>query len=343
MKAGIIGAGEIGSFHAKCLKACGIDIGFVLDDDIKKAELLANEYWINKAYNTLGDIDEAVNGVHICTPSNVHYLYAKHFMKKGVNIICEKPLSVTSQEARELYQLSKGVKVAVNFNNRYLKVVNEVKTLCAGSKINTITGHYFQQYHTLPTHYSWRYDSSVTGELRAVSEIGSHYFDLIRYITGLEITQVFATFVKTNPIRYMDDGLMVDYVTDKKIEVNSEDIAHIIYKLSNGAIGSTVLSEVSHGRNNEIVVEINTSNSSYIVNTEEPYKIKEGVNKGGLVEKTYPFGGGFTTTFEDFFREFYGGEGKSRYATFYDGFVNARILEAVYRSSVSQKFETVER
>lgn len=335
MKAVIVGTGGIANLHCQSLKKLGIEIAGVLGVDEVQVKALSEQYQISNIYNNLREIKGSVDCVHICTPPKYHYDYSKYCLKNDIAIISEKPLCSNIEQAIELFDLSKKKKNAINFNNRYLNIVNTVKKRLNGKDIISITGHYLQGFHLLPTQFTWRY----TERMRAVSEIGSHYFDLIRYITGDEIVEVFSAFKNTKEEVYLDGSRLVSDKTDIRVRVENEDIAFIICKLSGGALVNISLSEISHARVNEIVMDINAVDESFLINLEHPYKIINA-NTTGKLEESFPFTGGFTSTFEDFFEDFYYGKG-SKYANFEDGLINFKIMEAVYKSSRSGKFEKV--
>ncbi len=341
MKVVLIGTGGIAHLHAASLRKLGIGIGGVLGVDRKEAEDFRKQYGIDKAYTSLDEFDGSLDGVHIATPPNSHFDYAMFCLENDIPLICEKPLSIDLEEAKTLSAKAEGKKVALNFNNRYLDLVNEYKDRVYGEDIKAIMGHYYQSYHILPVPYSWRYDVNVGGKMRAVTEIGSHYFDLVRYITGEEIVEVFASFLNTKEDVYLSEqGELVRELNDNKVSVKNEDIAYVTFKLSGGGLCNVSLSEISHGRNNEILIDINTGGRNFIVNLEQPYKLYEGVG-GSIIEHSFPFGGGFSNTFESFFEDFYFKRHGGKYANFLDGYENAKILEAIYRSSLSGSFELV--
>ena len=139
--------------------------------------------------------------------------------------------------------------------------------------------------------------------MRATTEIGSHWIDLARYLTGLEIVEVSANFGKFNPSRYLKENMM--YAEEEEgsegITVESEDAALISMRLSNGAIGNVVLSEVSHGRSNRVAIEITGSKQSVWWNNENPYLVSKAKRHEGINQVVNAFGGGFPITLKGFF------------------------------------------
>lgn len=177
--------------------------------------------------------------------------------------------------------------------------------------------------------------------MRATTEIGSHWIDLARYLTGLEIVEVSANFGKFNPSRYLKENMM--YAEEEEgsegITVESEDAALISMRLSNGAIGNVVLSEVSHGRSNRVAIEITGSKQSVWWNNENPYLVSKAKRHEGINQVVNAFGGGFPTTFKDFFAAVYKTIECGRpdhfpsYPTFRDGYINALVCRSIYESA----------
>ena len=230
---------------------------------------------------------------------------------------------------------------AVNFNVRYHEACQRGRKIVATPGFGAprlIHGSYLQEFHILPAQYMWRYIPEFGGLMRAVTEIGSHWIDLVRFWTGLEITAVSASFGCFHKDRYKKDGMMfaAPQPGSEHIIVESEDAAVVSLQFSNGAIGSLLLSEVSHGRSNCIKIEISSDENSVWWCSETPYQIYTAQQFKGVTSVTNAFGGGFPDTFSSFFEEVYTSLqiGKAgNYPSFYDGYQNAAVCEAIYRSA----------
>ena len=124
------------------------------------------------------------------------------------------------------------------------------------------------------------------------------------------------------------------------IRVDSEDAAAITLRFSNGAMGSLLLSEVSHGRVNQLKLEVSSPTQSLWWNSEEPYQLHQAQKFAGVTTHTSPFGGGFNDSFNDCFSHFYADVAagqpalQPRYATFLDGALNASVCAAIYASAM---------
>lgn len=347
MNAAIIGSGFIAGVHAQALLELGHTIAAVVNANVKSAEVFAEKY----RAECFGDdltlaLKDNIDCVHICTPPALHYEAVKAALSAGKHVICEKPMCLDPYEAKELMLLAGERKLvgAVNFNVRFYDACSKAREFIFSPEFGDIClihGSYLQEFHALPAEYSWRYKPELAGQMRATTEIGSHWIDLVRFWTGLEIKEVSANYGKFTPDRYVADGIMCRdrKENSKKITVTSDDAAVISIRFSNGAIGSLLLSEVSHGRNNRISIEVTGTNQSVWWNSEDPYCLNSSQKYAGVNTRINAFSGGFPNTFKAFFEEVYKDVERGRpsgepvYPTFYDGYVNSAVCAAVYESA----------
>lgn len=347
MKIALVGPGFIALVHAQELAGMGREISVVAGTTEQKTRAFQKACHI-PAYTLDFDrvLQDDIDIVHVCTPPALHYDMVKKLLLAGKHVICEKPLCTSAAQARELSKLAreKGVVAAVNFNVRYHEACRRFrKKIQAGElgRLMLLHGSYEQEFHALPAEYSWRYRKEVAGPMRAATEIGSHWIDLARFLTGLEITSVSASFGRFTPERYVKDGVMYEEALpgSEKVTVDSDDAVVCAFRLANGALGSLFLSEVTHGRSNDLSIEITGTQKTVSWNSENPYQLRSAVKSGGTLCETNAFGGGFPNTFSDFFREVYKeiDAGKpSRapaYPTFLDGYRNAAVCEAICESA----------
>lgn len=273
-KAAIIGGGNAAELQASALKACGVDLAAVVTTRDESAEDFAEKWNIPK-WGTDPELalEDDIDSVHITTPPPLHGEYLKMALEAGKDVVCEKPLCFDSEEAHDLADVAdeSGKVCAVNFNVRYHKAVQRARELIRGGALGRpllIHGCYLQEFHILPTQYHWRYDPKLAGNMRAVTEIGSHWFDLVQYISGDTIKAVSANFADFFPYRILHDGIMEKAEegaapeSGSLIRVDSEDAACIMMRFENGAIGNLTLSEISHGRPNRFEIEINCENGN---------------------------------------------------------------------------------
>ncbi len=348
MRIAILGCGHIAATHAAALAGLGQELALCVDRDEDTARQFAAR-WGFAAFDTRPEavLDAALDCVHLCTPPTLHYEMARAILQAGKHLICEKPLCFDPAEARALYRQAqeKGLLAAVNFNVRFNAACQAARALVAGPDFgppHLICGSYKQEFHTLPGPYGWRYLPALAGPMRAVTEIGSHWIDLARFWTGREIEAVAANFGRFDPRRVLQDGRMLpdEGQPGEKLLVESEDAAAITLRFAGGALGSLLLSEVSHGRKNELRLEVSSRGASVWWNSEDPYRLHQ--SQGGPVQtEVNAFAGGFPDSFAALFAAVYraleAGDyqdlQKAPFPSFYDGWQNAAVCAAIQESA----------
>jgi len=290
-KVGVIGVGFIGPAHMEGIRRLGFDVVAVAEATQELAEQSAERLLVPKAYGDWKDLiaDPEIDVVHIASPNFLHYKHAKAALEAGKHVICEKPLAMTSAESGELVRLAAEKKLvnAVNFNIRFYPLVQDAKARIEageiGDKLYIIQGSYLQDWLLLDTDWNWRLEPEFGGELRAVADIGSHWMDLVTFVTGTRIESVFADFKTFVPIRKkpkkkidtFGGKLEVDMAYEEK-PIFTEDYAAVLFKFDNGARGVMTVSQVSSGRKNRLFFEINGSKSSLIWDSEIPNQLVIG-------------------------------------------------------------------
>lgn len=347
MNVAILGCGFIAETHAQEIKKLGHNIKAVIDTNINTAKAFADKWSAEYAGDDFERVlADDIQVVHVCTPPMLHYEMVQKIIEADKHVICEKPLCINPNDAFYLYKKAneKGIVSAVNFNVRYHEACQRAKTAIAQNdfgRINLIHGRYLQEFHVLPADYMWRYIPELAGPMRATTEIGSHWIDLARFITGLEIDEVCAEYGKFSKTRFVRENIMYEekVAESEEVYVDSDDAAVIMLRFSNGAIGNLVLSEVSHGRSNCVEIEVTGTKQSVWWSSEEPYKLNSASKGSGVTTKTNAFGGGFPNTFGDFFREVYADivsekvSERPLYPTFRDAYINSSVCDAIYESA----------
>ncbi len=140
----------------------------------------------------------------------------KAILEAGKHCVSEKPLAMNTRESRALVDLAEktGLVNAVDFNYRFYPLVQHAKAMCADGDVGEVYalhGSYLQDWLYLDTDYNWRLEPEVSGESRAVADIGSHWCDLVQFITGRTITEVYGDLVTVHDIRKKPKGPIETY------------------------------------------------------------------------------------------------------------------------------------
>ena len=159
----------------------------------RKAEALGAQKGYGSYQALLDDPDVQV--VHNATPNYLHYEVTSAALARGKHVVSDKPLAMTSAQAKRLVNEAQraGVVSAVTFNYRGNPLVQQARNAIARGDIGTphfLHGHYLQDWLLKDTDYSWRLDPEKGGASSALGDIGSHWCDLAQHVTGLRITHV---------------------------------------------------------------------------------------------------------------------------------------------------------
>ena len=274
IKVGVIGAGFIGPAHIESLRRLGfVEVVALATSREETAKAKAKQLSIPKAYGNYQDLieDDEVEVVQITSPNYLHFPQAKAALEAGKHVICDKPLAINSEESAVLLELAKEKKVvhAVTFNHRFFPLVQQCRTLIQkgflGSSIYLIQGGFLQDWLLYDTDYNWRVEASKAGKLRAVGDLGTHWMDIIEFVTGLRIEAVFADLATFIPTRKKPKGEVETFAGKEKkkleeyeeIKVDTEDLAVVLLKFSGSpARGIMTVSEVTAGRKSRLFFEI---------------------------------------------------------------------------------------
>ena len=201
IKAGIIGTGFIGPAHVEALRRLGfVEVAAVAERGQELAQRKADELSIPKAYGDYKQLlaDPSIQVVHNCTPNHLHFEVNRDILAAGKHVVSEKPLAMNSKESKELVRLAEkaGVVNAIDFNYRYMPLVQQARLMCQSKgdvgRVFAVHGSYLQDWLFKETDWNWRLVPELSGESRAIADVGSHWCDLIQFITGLKIVRVMA-------------------------------------------------------------------------------------------------------------------------------------------------------
>jgi predicted dehydrogenase len=276
LTAGVVGTGFIGVVHVDALRRLGVNVAGVVGSSPERAaaKQLAPAY---DSYETLL-ADDDVDVVHLTTPNNLHYPQVKQALAAGKHVVCEKPLAMTSAESAELLELAEasGLVHCTNFNIRFYPMIQEARARVRDGALGDIWnahGGYLQDWLQQPTDWNWRLEPERGGELRAVGDIGSHWLDLVQFVTGMRVEGLLADMATAIPVRRRPVGEVETYadagdIERREIEMTTEDFAHILLRFGGGGRGSLVISQVSAGRKNSLRFELDGSRGALAWNSE---------------------------------------------------------------------------
>ncbi|MEM9351579.1 MAG: Gfo/Idh/MocA family oxidoreductase [Planctomycetota bacterium] len=378
INAGIIGTGFIGPAHIEALRRLGyVNVIAVSERDQALADAKAAELSIPKAYGDYHDLlaDPDVHVVHNCTPNHLHFEVNRDIMAAGKHVVSEKPLAMNSTESRELVKLAEqsGVVHAIDFNYRYMPMVQQARLMCQGDdtgRVFAVHGSYLQDWLLEETDWNWRLVPEMSGDSRAVADIGSHWCDLVQFVTGMKITRVMADLVTIHPTRkrpkvevetYAGKVLKPEDLED--VPINTEDYGSILLEFDSGAHGVFTVNQCAAGRKNRLSFEIDGAKSALAWDQEKPNELwvgrRDGPNQNLLKDPSllyegareyahYP--GGHNEAYPDgpknLFRNVYGFIAGERpggdFATFVDGHNEIAICDAILASSKAKAWTEVE-
>ena len=368
IRIGMVGGGKdafIGGVHRIALRLDGnyelVAGSFSSNFDNSKEtgkDLGLAEDRIYETYQEMAEKESArSDGIHvvaIVTPNHLHVPIAKIFAEKGIHIICDKPLALSSGEAIELKNIVENKKIIFALTHNYTgyPMVRHARSLIQKSdlgSIRVVQAEYPQDWLTTKAEDSglkqaeWRTDPKRSGDGGCIGDIGTHAFNLIRFITGLEVDELSAdihTFVKG---RLLDDN------------------AQIMLRFKGGAKGAIWSSQVAVGNENNLKIRVFGENGGLEWRQEDPnylyytkfghptQKITRGsgsaseeANDVTRIPPGHPEGylEGFANIYSDVYKRLFAQTNKQNYdqsndcyPTIYDGVEGMRFIETVLESN----------
>jgi len=280
--AAVIGTGFIGTVHVEQLRRIGVDVRGVLGSTPERGTARAGALNVRHAYADIDEIlaDPAGEVVHVTSPNHLHVPQALAILAAGKHVVCEKPLAMTATESAGLVARAQasGLVNAVNFNIRFYPLHQHMREAIAAGQLGNVrfvTGHYFQDWLLHDTDWNWRLEPDKGGTLRAVGDIGSHWLDLMAFVTGQPIVSVMADLATFVTARQQPTGPVETFSTERSAHtvtrpMGTEDTATLLLRFANGARGSVAVSQISAGRKNSLQWEIDGSDGAAWWDSETP-------------------------------------------------------------------------
>ena len=380
-RVGIVGTGWMAETHTEALRRLGVEVAGVAGRTPARAREVADRLGLATAYDSVEALvkDDSLAAVHVTSPNDVHAAQAAAALRAGRHVVCEKPLGVSAAETAALATLAAGSGLvnAVCFNLRFAPHNHNAAGMVRDGALGEpryVTGSYHQDWLLEETDWNWRLVAGRQGSLRAVADIGSHWIDLVCFISGRRVVEVLAdlhTFVPERNHPLVEVGTFAGHGVAADVErvrepMTSDDAAGLLLRLEGGMRGVCSVSQVSAGRKNRLSWELNGSESSLAWVSEEPEYLWVGhrgrpnevagkdpalMSALGARVTGYPAGHveGYPDTFRGLFAAVYADVAAGRpspdpaYPTFADGHEVALVCEAVTESAGSRTWAPVRR
>lgn len=239
-----------------------------------RAKASAPDYAIpeERAYGSIQELiekekslpaDRRIDFVTVATPNHTHFGIAKAAVEAGFNVMCDKPMTFDLKQAEDLAKLVResGVVFAVTHNYTGYPLVRQAREMILGGdlgEIQAIRSNYIQGWLRTRLETSdqkqaaWRTDPAKSGSAGAFGDIATHAYNLGRYMTGLLPSEISCNLKIFEPGRQLDD------------------YGHAVIRFENGALGTVTASQISHGRENDLFIEIDGTKGALAWRQEEP-------------------------------------------------------------------------
>lgn len=378
----VVGTGFIGPVHVEALRRAGLVVVGILGSTVQKSRAAAEALRLSVAYATFDEVlrDDRVQAVHITVPNCFHFEMASQALLAGKHVVCEKPLAMDSRESSELVRQAaqSGVAAAVAYNIRFYPLCLEARERIQGKGVGDVlhvSGSYVQDWLLRETDFNWRVLTDDGGQLRALADIGTHWLDLVQFITGLRIVAVCADLATVHRTRVRPGGSVETFSGKKdqpasalavadRVPIDTDDAGGVLLEFENGARGTLWVSQVTAGRKNCLQFEIACAEQALAWNSERPNELWLGkrdqpnellLRDPALLSPvardacSYPAGHneGFPDTFKQLFRAFYGYVARGEFLappcfpTFADGHREILLCEAILKSHRERRWVDV--
>jgi len=371
-QAAVIGIGFVGRAHVEALRRLAIPVVGVVDSSPERSESMRTEFRLPRAYRSLEELcaDREVDVVHICTPNHLHFAQASTLLHAGKHVMCEKPVAMNTRESAALIELARERKRVggVNYNLRFYPLCQEARALIASGAIGQprlVHGKFLQDWLFYPTDWNWRLETELGGELRALSDIGTHWLDMAQWLTGRKVVEVCADLATIIPIRQRPKERVETFqsaagVATEPVNISTDDYASVLLRFEANLRGVMTVSQISAGRKAALTWEINGSEGSLAWDSESPNVLWIGHRKRANEElmkdpslmtpaargySAYPGGHteGYPDTFVQLFKDFYayiekGDNSQPGFATFQTGHDELVLCEAIAQSARERRW-----
>ena len=362
---GMIGGGIgafIGNAHRRASRICNDFelVGGIFDSDNEKSREFAVQEGIDlgRCYENIDALisaelklpaGERMEVVAIVTPNSLHYPFAKKLLDNKFHVVCEKPMTMTVEEALDLEKTVNETKLTFSLTHTYTgyPMVRQMRDLISQGILGTIQridAQYYQGWINSIIHGSgsritgiWRLEPENAGVSSCMGDIGVHAFNLIEYTTGLEIQQVLADL---SPVK---EGIRLDLD------------GTVLLRFKDGLKGVIRSTQVAAGEENNLTIAVYGSEASlkwgqenpnylYLLSDSEPtrvFKPAHGYN-GEMAEAAHTMPAGHPEGIYEALTNIYKGTAKSirgesftpgEFPTVHEGVRGMKFIHSVVRSN----------
>ncbi len=292
LRMALVGGGQgafIGRVHctAAVLDNRAALVAGALSSDPARAKASAPDYDIavERAYGSYRELFDSeskradkIDFVSIATPNHTHFEIALAAVQAGFNVLCDKPMTYDLAQAEKLADAvdRSDVVFAVTHNYTGYPLVRQAREMILSGElgeINAFRSNYIQGWlrtrleSESQKQAAWRTDPARSGVAGCFGDIGTHAYNLARYMTGL-----LSESISCN-LKIFAEGRKLD------------DYGHAVIRMENGALGTVTASQISHGRENDLFIEVDGTQGALEWHQEEPNKLL--VRRNGEPLKVY--------------------------------------------------------
>jgi predicted dehydrogenase len=280
LRLGFVGGGRgalVGEWHATGARLSNRweIVAGALSSDPETARLSGEDWMLppDRVYSDYREMarkeatrDDGIDAVVICTPNFMHFSNAEAFLTAGIDVICDKPMTSSLEDALTLVKLQQttGLVLAMTYPYPYHAMARQARHMILAGKIGHVRQvhvEYVQDWATAPDDPTfkgalWRRDPKKIGRASATGDIGTHAFHLVNYVTGQPITDLRADFHVCGAPKAM------------------EDTAFMTIKLANGAPGTLWVTQAAPGNYSGLRIRVFGERGGIEWDQEEPEHLR---------------------------------------------------------------------
>ncbi len=282
LRMGLVGGG-IGSFIGKvhsiaaCLDNRAVVVAGAFSSDPQRSKDSASEYDVapDRAYGSYKEMmaaeaakpaGERIDFVSVTTPNHTHAEIAKAALEAGFHVVCDKPMTFDLAQAEDLVQTVEKTKKVFSLTHTYTgyPLVRQARDMILNGEfgeIQAIRSNYIQGWLRSKLEAAdqkqaaWRTDPKKSGAAGCFGDIATHAYNMARYMTALKPAEI-SCHLKV-------------FVEGRKLD----DYGTAIVRFENGALGTVTASQISHGRENDMFIEVDGTEGSLIWRQENPNEL----------------------------------------------------------------------